>query len=291
MKKILALALSLLISIAIFTGCNNTVNLNYKEKSGYKEYVSDCNTGYENLPYYNCDEAMEISDFARKYFENNKRKIGDYIITDYEDGVCINQYVGRKIADNFTLEVPDEIDGKPVVKIGGYPVDNGDDFLGAFAGNTNFTLKLPSTVKYIGYCTFLYFSGIISEEDMDDFTLVSSIEVNEDNPYYSSYQGALYTKDKKSLLYDPMLEWMYLQVSYTVPDFVEIFEPSNGVADSGSIITIGENVKEINTFIDKGEDGIESIPDIKPNIVVKGKIGSAAEQWAKEQYAEFIAID
>lgn len=279
----------LLITIAFFTGCRKDYS-NYKNDDEYQEYISDSNTGYEDVPYYNCDEAMKSSEDARKYYENNKRRLGDYIITDYEDGICINQYVGWKVAENATLKVPEELDGKPVVKIGGYPIDDGDDFLGAFAGNRDFTIELPSTIKYIGSDTFLYYSGIVPEEDRDDFTLVKSVEVSEDNPYYASYEGALYTKDQKSLLYDPMLEWMYLQTSYTVPDFVEIFEPSNGVADSGSTITIGDNVKRINTFIDKGEDGIEPNPAVKPWIVVRGKKGSAAEEWAKEQYAEFEAI-
>lgn len=281
--------LSLALTFA-FTGCGKDYS-NYKDEDGYQKYISDSNTGYEDVPYFDCDEAMRSSEDARKYYENNKRRSGDYIITDYEDGVCINKYVGWKIAENATLKVPEELDGKPVVKIGGYPIDDGDDFLGAFAGNRDFTIELPSTVKYIGSYTFLYYSGVISEEDRDDFTLVKAVEVSDDNPYYASYEGALYTKDKKSLLYDPMLEWMYLQTSYTVPDFVEIFEPTNGVADSDVTITIGDNVKTINTFIDKDEDGIEPNPAVKPRLVVRGKKGSAAEEWAKEQYAEFEALE
>lgn len=286
MKKIFTFILIFLLTIIFFTGCEKYYS-NYKSEDGYVEYVSDNDTGYEDVPYYNCDEAMESSEDARKYYENNKRRSGDYIITDYNDGVCINQYVGCNVAENATLNVPEKIDGKPVVKIGGYPVDNGDDFLGAFAGNKNFTLKLPSTVKYIGSHTFLYYSGIIPEENRDNFTLVKSVEVSEDNPYYASYKGALYTKDKKSLLYEPKLQWIYLERNYVVPEFVENFAPSNGVSDGEITLTIGENVKTINTFIDKGEDGIEPNPYVTPNVVIIGYKNTAAEEWAIEQYAIF----
>lgn len=290
MKKIFYVMFISLITITFFTGCRKDYS-NYKNEEGYQEYINDSSACYEDVPYYDCVESMETSELARKYYENNKRRSGDYIITDYNDGVCINQYVGGKVAENATLNVPEKIDGKPVVKIGGYPVDNGDDFLGAFAGNKNFTLKLPSTVKYIGNHTFLYYSGIIPEENRDDFTLVKSVEVSEDNPYYASYKGALYTKDKKSLLYEPKLLWIYLERNYIVPEFVENFVPSNGVFDGEITLTIGENVKTINTFIDKGEDGIEPNPYVIPQIVIRGKKGSVAEEWAKQQFAKFEALE
>lgn len=290
MKKIFYVMFIWLTTITFFTGCGKDYS-NYKNEEGYQEYINDSSTGYEDVPYYDCDESMETSELARKYYENNKRRSGDYIITDYNDGVCINQYVGGKVAENAILNVPEKIDGKPVVKIGGYPVDNGDDFLGAFAGNKNFTLKLPSTVKYIGSHTFLYYSGIIPEENRDDFTLVKSVEVSEDNPYYASYKGTLYTKDKKSLLYEPKLQWIYLERDYIVPELVENFVPSNGVSDGEITLTIGENVKTINTFIDKGEDGIDPNPYVIPQIVIRGKKGSVAEEWAKEQCAKFEALE
>lgn len=290
MKKTLCLILffAITISAVLLSSCSEKDYTNYKNEEGYEEYISDTDAGYDDLPYYNCEESMEKSKAALRYYENNSRRCGDYIITDYEDGVCINRYVGFWKWEE--ISVPETLDGKPVVKIGAYPVDNGERFYGVFSGCNDFTLILPSTVKYIGNRTFLFYSGIVSEDERDDFTLVNSVKVSEDNPYYTAVDGVLYSKDKKALLYDSNLLWINLGKSYNVPNFVEVFEPSNGVADCGATITIGENVKKINTFIDKGEDGTEPNPYAKPWIVVRGEKDSAAEKWAKEQYAKFEEI-
>lgn len=286
----------------LLTSCNSKSNIPYNQQIGYAEYISDSNTGREGISYFNCDEAMYSSERARNYYKNNKRRCGNYIITDYEDGVCINRYVGRKPAEDDVLEVPEELDGKPVIKIGGYPYQTKIDYgeygikehtivLGAFAGNRDYTLKIPSTVKMIGYRTFLFYSGMVPEENWDEYTLVKNVVVSEDNPYYSSYEGGLYSKDKKRLLFDAKL---YRSNPYTVPDFVESFEPTNGIKNGVSeekmILNIGKNVKYIDTYIDMDEDGTEPSEDCVPYLIVRGYKGSVAEEWAEEQYAEFEAI-
>ena len=83
----------------------------------------------------------------------------------------------------------------------------------------------------IGYRTFLFYSGMVPEENWDEYTLVKNVVVSEDNPYYSSYEGGLYSKDKKRLLFDAKL---YRSNPYTVPDFVESFEPTNGIKNGVS---------------------------------------------------------
>lgn len=300
--KVKNLFIFLILLIFSLTSCNLKPNVPYNEHIGYENYISDSNTGREGISYFNCDEAMESSEDAREYYKDNKRRRGSFIITDYEDGVCINRYVGRKLAEDEVLEIPEELDGKPVVKIGGYPQkvkeDYGEDgtlihteVFGAFAGNRDFILKLPSTVKIIGYNTFLYYSVMIAEVNRDEYTFVKNVIVSEDNPYYSSYEGALYSKDKKELLFDYRLGWMYYSSSYTVPDFVESFKPTNAVADGTSpeskrILNIGKNVKYIDTFIDMIEPGVNQVP----NVIVRGYKGSAAEEWAEKENAEFEAI-
>ena len=79
-------------------------------------------------------------------------------------------------------------------------------------------------------------------------------------------------------------------IEYMVPDHVTCFEPSNGVPCLLSRIRFGKNVKSINTYIDKQEDGIEPNPEVVPDVVICGYKGSAAEKWAEEQYAKFEEI-
>lgn len=278
----------MIIVLFLLSSCKASVdNLSYKNDIGYEAYISDFNTGYDDATFYFIEEAMETSKQARDFYKSNNRRCGDYIITDYEDGVCINRYVGLELSDGSILEIPEKIDNKLVVKIGGYVSDDETKILGAFSGNTNFTLKIPSTVKYIGNLSFLCYSGIISDDDRKDFTFISSIEVSADNPYYWSNDGALYTKDRKSLLYEPKLEWICSGVSYTVPDFIETFEPSNGVDSNMAKIVIGNNVNKINTFIDRGENTEDWVPDI----VVFGYKDTVAEKWAEEQNTLFKEIE
>ena len=299
MSKILKQCLFILTVLLLITlsGCGAKKNTNYKKQVGYKEYISDTSTGYKDAPYYECNEAMNKSLKAIEFYKNNNRRCGDYIITDYENGVCINKYLGFKSSEDQVIEIPETLEDKPVVKIGSYPVnENVNDTLdieliGAFAGCMDFTLKIPSTVKYIGDRAFLYYSGIIQEDKRDNYTFVKNIQVDEDNKYYSSKDGVLYTKDMKSLLFDAKLGWYYCTVnSYSVPDFVENFEPSNGIAENLGSIVFEKSIKKINTFIDKGENGIEPDPEYKLNVVVKGYKNTAAEKWAEKQYAKFKAI-
>lgn len=285
--------------LIVLSSCVPKDTSNFKNEEGYKEYISDNSSGYKDVPYYDCNEAMDESLKAIEFYKNNNRRCGDYIITNYEDGVCINRYVGFKPQlEGAVLEIPETLESKPVVKIGCYPENiNAKDTLditslGAFAGCTGYTLKIPSTVKYIGSRAFLYYSGIIPEDRRDDFTFVNSIEVDKDNKYYASQDGVLYTKDMKSLLFDAKLGWYYCNInSYTVPDFVENFEPSNGIDDSLNSIIFSKNIKRINTFIDKGEGGIKPNKHCIPEVKIRGYKNTAAEKWAKKQYAKFVPLD
>lgn len=268
---------------------------NYKNEEGYKEYINDTGSDYKDLPYYDCSDTMRENKKVFDYYNNNSRTCGDYIITNYRDGVCINRFVGFRPWEDGTLEIPETLEGKPVIKIGAYPKDSNDIdsyVCGAFAGCRDYTLKIPSTVKYIDLNAFMCSQGMIPEDCKNDFTMIDSIEVDANNNYYASKDGALYTKDMKKLLYDPKLNWYYpTNEKYVVPDFVEVFEPSNGVYCLLESITISKNVKEIHTYINNGEDGIEPNPEIIPEVVVRGYKGTAAEKWAKEQYAKFEALD
>ena len=63
-------------------------------------------------------------DYVQNY-EKIVRRVGDWMITDIEGGVCINQYVfdESKFGDDksITIEIPETIEGKKVIKLGGCP--------------------------------------------------------------------------------------------------------------------------------------------------------------------------
>lgn len=266
----------------------NKNNTDYKALSGYKEYISDSDKGYEDMPYFYVIDSMEESEEAREYFKANSRQCGDYIITDYKDGVCINQYLGR---NTRSLSVPEMLDEKPVVKIGGYPIKsstdrlNGYEIISAFGGLRDCSLNLPKNVKVITVDSIRSYSGLFEDEDRNKFPVFKGINVDKENPYYSSEDGVLYSKDKKKLLF------IYLEnepENYKVPDFIESFEPALGVPGNNYktsySIEIGKNVKIINTCIDRGEDET-------PKLVVRGYKGTAAEEWAKQEDVKFEALD
>lgn len=295
MKKILnilTLSTVILLSLISISGCSTAT---YSEMQGYEDYISDSNAGYDDIEYFNVVDSMENNQNARKYFMENNRRVGDYIITDYEDGVCINKFCGS-VDFNNEISVPETIDGKPVIKLGGYVESiNAEDVIGAFGGNVDITIKIPSSVRVITADAIRNNSGIIPEESRYMFVDIFAFVVDEDNPYYSSKNGALYSKDFTKLLWVNTIgrtndnpDWV--GGGYVVPDFVKTFEPANGIHCLLNKITIGENVTKINTYIDKGEDGIEPDPYLVPDVIICGYKDSEAEKWAKEQYAKFEEI-
>lgn len=283
--------LSILIMAALllsFTACENKSNTDYKALSGYKEYISDSDKGYEDLPYFYVTDSMEESEEAREYFRANNRQCGEYIITDYEDGVCINKYrLNHTISVLDTLDVPETLDGKPVVKIGGYLQEDSQDSLlpyeviSAFGGLRGCTLNLPKTVKVITADSIDSCSFALEDDERVKFPVFIGINVDKENPYYFSEDGVLYSKDKKKLLF---MNFDYESDNYKVPEFIESFEPVLGVPCGLTSIEIGKNVKSINTYIDRGEGET-------PNIVVRGYKGTAAEEWAKQENVKFEALD
>lgn len=213
---------------------------------------------------------MKESKLARKYYKNNSRRVGDFIITDYMDGVCINKYCGYLLGDD--LIIPEEIGGKPVVKLGGYfegAVESDSeygfdykDIIGAFGGNIGIRIHIPSTVKVITQESISYSIGMIPEEDRYRYVYILGFDVDKDNPYYCSSKskyGNLYTKDKKALLFycsadDFKSEYDYESGYSTIviPNYIKNFAPANGISE-GERLKFGKTIKKINTYIDMGE--------------------------------------
>ena len=174
--------------------------------------------------------------------------------------------------DNDSIVIPETLDGKPVIAIGTYVnkeiwySDNLDDmYWGALYGD----IKIPDTVKYIGEYT-------------DDS--VSGFVVDENNPYYASENGSLYTKDMKTLLFYSGENGPHAKIS----EKAEVFAPSNGLFGAwAKTLELGKNIKTIDTqyYYDESE------AYTKCPFSIKGYKGTSAEKWAKENKIEFIVLD
>lgn len=130
----------------------------------------------------------------------------EVVYRNYKNGVEIiwqeDFNIDLKPNEDAYINVPENIKGKPVIKLGGElgdedPVWDGKDdyykyyyFINCFSGSMATKIHLPATVKEIVKGTF----------DIDD---LESIEVSKNNPYYSSKDGILYDKSGKIRLCVP----------------------------------------------------------------------------------------
>ncbi len=119
-----------------------------------------------------------------------------FIIRKYQDGVEIIAYIGSE----SSVEVPNELNGFPVLKIGNYAffenlivehiilpnnvLEIGDN---AFSGASNLmTIRLPMTITTFGENIFI------------NCTSLTEINMEEGNPNYYSLDGILYYQNNSS---------------------------------------------------------------------------------------------
>lgn len=212
--------------------------------------------GYDKGTYW----EINYDDLARNYYYNFQsavRQSGDYVISDFKDGVCINQLKFDKNkykSGDITIKIPETIDGKKVLKLSGYIKDYGEDaeihyndrflqhgFLSEFPDNYKIHLIIPSTVTDISDCGLCGYYKL----DVDDYPSgnITHIEVSADNKIFSSKDGALYSKDKKWLLNTPYN--YYDNKDFVVPESVEYILDGVFTMPNFKSLTIGRNVKQI----------------------------------------------
>ncbi len=284
MKKILCLVFVTTITLSIsimFTSCGEKDYTNYKNEEGYAEYISYADKGCKYASYYSIPESMVENEKAKKYYENNVRECGNFLITNYLGGICINGYIGESENENDydPIVIPETLDGKSVIAIGSIetdkssilsPIDSLDYWNGDYWPVLCYAdTVLPATVKYISeYNAFCAWN----------------ITVDENNPYYASENGSLYTKDMKTLLFYSGEDGPHSKIS----EKAEIFAPSNGLYGAwAETIELGKNIKTIDT----NYSYTESEEYTKCPFAIKGYKNTAAEKWAKENKIEFIALD
>lgn len=86
----------------------------FENIAGYEEYISDRNKG-NSTSFCGITSSLENSKKAREYYKKNSRQNGNFIITNYLDGICINKVVDFNSWDG---KIPEKIDGLPVIKLG-----------------------------------------------------------------------------------------------------------------------------------------------------------------------------
>lgn len=297
MKKFSAIILSIMMLCLIIvpTACSDKQDTDAKNQEGYSEYVKCLLDGKDSGI---VSTSFSDNEKALKYYKSDLRKSGDFMITVIKDGVCINQYLG----DSESIEVPEKLDGKPVLMLGGYVYDDNNsssEIFGAFsnANLDSITIKVPSSVKYIDSSLMFHYSGMVDSYLIDNSKTYCTFEVDKDNPYFSSEDGCLYSKDMKTLNY---VNFNYYvknnneKTEFKVNDTVENFDLVENIpSDLFVCFEFGKNIKEINANIDYGEDGNKPNKELakKSGLSVKGYKGTAAEKWADEQYLNFIAIE
>ena len=154
----------------------------YEKIPGYYEYISDRNKGLitsfcgsdafvdSSGTAYNTKQEFKK---AREYYRKNSRKSGNFIITNYLDGICINRVFDLK---NWDYNIPEKIEGLPVVKLGSYPDKNNILRPAIYLGieKKKQTVYLPKTLKYIDFdCLDWLWNSVF-------------YSVDKDNPYYAN---------------------------------------------------------------------------------------------------------
>ena len=131
----------------------------------------------------------------------------DFEYSILDDGtIMLTRYIGNS-SDVF---LPEKIDGKIVTKVNAFCFYNDNDYNGL--NDTVKSIFISKNIKEISdqYGEFYCLNRIIYLE---------SIEVDEENEFYSSDGGILFNKDKTKLIYYPCCK---LGEEYTVPGFVRV---------------------------------------------------------------------
>ena len=226
----------------------NKYRLNYytRELDEFKPNKNGDYMIYPKAPYYDIfdelyadytvadptyDDGIDI-DFYNKFRKSVRMASdnSDYLISDCKGGVCINKYTGEE----KDLRIPETLDGKKVVKLG----------FDVYVGECDMSLDSPfekCELKSITLPSGL--RDIVNDALLGGFSNnLARIEVSKDNPYYTSVDGVLFTKDKSCLLFVPRY---YPKADYEVPEGTKAVysTPRGTVKIPESVISFGEDVK------------------------------------------------
>ncbi|MBQ5399372.1 MAG: hypothetical protein IIU14_08070 [Ruminococcus sp.] len=180
-----------------------------------------------------------------KDYNKNIRKVSDFRISDYNNGVCINEYVGK----SNKVTIPETLGGKKVVKLGlrlSYDSEGNLEISSPFEEAEITELSLPASVREIT-------KGSIENAGIENIT------VSEQNPYYRTENGALYTKNMECLLFIASID---VSDVFSVPEGVKAVY-SGVVMDISipeSVLSFGEDVKKFSYNRMRSSDSFAEVP-------------------------------
>ena len=145
----------------------------------------------------------------QKYGRNVEYQVeenGEITIVGYTDSTLVHEVV-----------IPDEIDGKPVTKIGAQGIVNAENV---------YTIRIGKNVKEIDTWGFTNLVGIGADEYGKNG---QGFVVDPENPYFTAVDGVLFNKDMTELLYYPIRKGCDIDnkmnvesyATYTIPDTVK----------------------------------------------------------------------
>lgn len=246
-----------------FLNCNELTSIVFEDTMGWSSYRSIDVTNAERNVTFLTDRGL-ISYWYKSSYEVPKEfENTDGFLYTVENGeVTIVDYIGN--LDNFT--VPSKIENMSVIAIGkgAFSLLNATNIElpegiktiqgHAFDGCNNLTnITIPQNVTSIGGQAF-FNSGIIEiyihenivdldTSAFDGCSYLTSITVSEDNQYYKSIDGNLYTKDGSVFIQYALGK---SEAFFVVPDCVEKIEDAAfRYTDNLISITIPTSVKTI----------------------------------------------
>lgn len=256
----------LITALCVFmSSCNNKENVMCSDFYTRVDYF-DCteyDTTYTEEDYKSVldIEGIGYQELVDSYYTS--KAAPDFIIRDMDEGVCIIKYIGS----NPKIIIPEKIDNKPVVSIGKYhyidhDVSETDEpfwISGVFFQECDFDIELlyiPKYVKRIASSTldmnFMYQEHRFAKSQEHQ---LKKVIFDEDNPYYTVENKALYTNNKSTFL---------CNLNYQDSSTVKIIKKCKK-------ISIRWNDVRLKT--------------------VEGYRGTVAEKYAKENNLKFIPLD
>lgn len=193
MKKYISILLIVIINFCSICGCNTS-------KESYQSY--DAKINYKKVPYYGFEIDEESNLLDNAYVEKVKQSYkydekSKFLYRDYLEGVEIV----KCNAMNNIIKIPQKIEGKNVLKLSGY-IDT-ENF-----GEPEYDIALTSCFISYSYSIIdeIYIPKTVKEIIKDTFENIENlkrIDVDKENPYYSSKKGILYDKSGKIKLCVP----------------------------------------------------------------------------------------
>ena len=217
-KRILITSIGLISIFFIFLVILNVSFGSYQNDKAAKRYNEEFKEMYSNSD--NVFNEQYSVDYKSRMYVSKENK--DWLISDYEDGVSVNRYLGK----DKEIDIPETLDGKKVLRLDfnftKQPEDtlchDGPhlyDYYHCAFDNTDIELiTIPSGVKDIRYGTF---SNIASSEKP---TLKKVTVSKENKVFYSNNDGELFIKENDEMIYSYKIEKTYYQKFSRFPDWM-----------------------------------------------------------------------